>query len=209
MRMLRRFLTPLFAASLTAALAGTAWAQAPAPKPAAPLLTVVPELPPLANLHATRERPLFVRTRRPPAVVEKAAEPETAEQVVTSDEAPADLIGIVVGPERTYAILKDHENKEVQHLQKGEKIEDWSLDEIAPRYIVLRRGATKMHVELFDQKEADASHGKPRDEDDEDNVRPRRPAPPRPRVNRPAAPRFAQPQRRVRNQPQRRPRREP
>jgi len=201
-------LTQVLAAGLFATLAGAAWAQGPAPKLAAPLLTQVPELPPLANLHATRERPLFVRTRRPPAAVEKPPEPEAVEKVVTSDEAPADLIGIVVGPARTYAILKDHESKEIQHLQKGEKIDDWSLDEIAPRYIVLRRGATKMHVDLFDQKEADASHAKPRGEEDLDNPRPRRAVPPRPRINSPA-PRFAQPQRRVRNPPQRRPRREP
>jgi hypothetical protein len=197
------------AAALAAVFAGAALAQAPPPrpqgsaKPPAARAVEVPEIPPLADLKATRERPLFVRSRRPPAVVAPPAPREDAPEVVASEEAPAELIGIVIGPERTYAILKDHATKEVQHLQKGEKIEDWSLDEIAARHIVLRRGSSKIHVDLFDQKEADASKGKGAD-DDEGNPRPRR------TLQRPVQPRFAQPQRRRPIQPQRRPpRREP
>jgi general secretion pathway protein N len=198
-------LTLAVAAGLAAVLAAAALAQSPPPRPSTAAkppaaTTEIPELPPLAELKATRERPLFVRSRRPPPVAPKVVQKEETAEVVPSEEAPAELIGIVVGPERTYAILKDHTTKEVQHLQKGEKIDDWSLDEIETRHIVLRRGNSKIHVELFDQKEAEA-----KDNEAENDMPPRR----RTTVARPVRPRFAQPQRRRPPPPQRRPRREP
>jgi general secretion pathway protein N len=200
---LRPFLRLAVAAALGVAVAGTAWAQPQRrQEPVAPVQAEVPELPPLATLSATRERPLFVRSRRPPAAPPKVAQKEADPEVVASEEAPAELIGIVIGPERTYAILKDRATKEVQHLQKGEKIDDWSLDEIEARHIVLSHGATKIHVELFDQKEADASKGQNADEDDDIRRR-------RPQAVRQNRPRYTQPQRRRPAPPRRVPQRSP
>jgi general secretion pathway protein N len=200
----------ILATALWCALAGAALAQQPAAEPAkkapaqaAPSPVEVPTLPPLDELEATRERPLFARTRRPPAAVPKPVEQEPVVETVSSEEAPAELIGIVIGPERTFAILRDNSTKEVQHLQKGEKIDDWRLDEIASRRIVLRRGASKINLELFDQKDTDGSKSGAAEQ-------PATPVARRPPGRRPAAamPRFAQPQQRARPRaPPRRPQR--
>jgi hypothetical protein len=151
-------------------ISGTAGAQE-TPLPAA---GEIPELPPLEDLSATVERPLFVRSRRPP---EAALPPPAAESTpveVAKEEAPAELTGIVNGPDRTYAILRSVATKEVVHLRKGETIDDWSVQEIGVRHVVLRRGAGSLRLELFAEKDADAG-GKLASDDDRmpNNARPR------------------------------------
>jgi len=148
MRPLRRWLRSGTAACLIGALAGTAVAQEPAKQSAGE----IPELPPIEDLNTTVERPLFMPSRRPPkapAPVIAAAAPVT----VASEDAPADLTGIVSGPDRTYAILTSRATKEIHHLRTGEKIDDWSVQEIGPRYVVLRRGPGSLRLELFEEKE--------------------------------------------------------
>ena len=186
MRPLRRWLRSGTAACLIGALAGTAVAQEPAKQSAGE----IPELPPIEDLNTTVERPLFMPSRRPPkapAPVIAAAAPVT----VASEDAPADLTGIVSGPDRTYAILTSRATKEIHHLRTGEKIDDWSVQEIGPRYVVLRRGPGSLRLELFEEKEAGAGNQVDRDGN--------------PRINRPrpnTRPRFAPQSRQVR-QPQR------
>jgi len=95
---------------------------------------------------------LFMKTRRPPEAP-VAPVVEAAPVKVPTEEAPADLTGIVNGPDLHYAILTNRATKEVLHLRKGEKIEEWSLQEIGPRYVVLRRGPGSLRLELFEEKE--------------------------------------------------------
>jgi hypothetical protein len=142
------------AAALIAACAGLAAAQTPAVKTDGE----IPELPPLEDLSATVERPLFTPTRRPP---EEAPAPvaEAAPVAVPSEESPADLTGIVSGPDRAYAILTNKKTKEILHLRKGEAIDDWNISEIGPRHVVLRRGPGSLRLELFEEKEPDAAGG--------------------------------------------------
>lgn len=162
----------LCAAALIAALGGIAGAQE-APQPTA---GQIPELPPLDELSATVERPLFVRSRRPPEEPPPPSAVQPPPVEVAKEEAPAELTGIVNGPERTYAILRNVATKEIMHLRKGETIEDWSVQEIGLRYVVLRRGAGSLRLELFAEKEADAA-GKLASEDEArhspHNARPR------------------------------------
>jgi len=135
------------AAALIAAAAGMAVAQEPPKDPAG-----LPELPAIEDLSETLERPLFMKTRRPPEAP-VAPVVEAAPVKVPTEEAPADLTGIVNGPDLHYAILTNRATKEVLHLRKGEKIEEWSLQEIGPRYVVLRRGPGSLRLELFEEKE--------------------------------------------------------
>jgi general secretion pathway protein N len=181
-------------AAFVAALAGGAVAQQPriavtqqppavineqpptviAQQPPAGVPGELPELPSIEELSATVERPLFVRTRRPPAEPEAAPAAETAAVAVPSEEAPADLTGIVSGPERTYAILTNRATKEVHHLRRGETIEDWSIQEIGTRYVVLRRGPGSLRLELFAEKERDgAGANQLANENMQQNMRPR------------------------------------
>lgn len=174
-------------AALLAALSGAAAQDA-----AQPAAGELPELPALEDLSATVERPLFVRSRRPPEVA-AAPEPEEAPpKEVAKEESPAELTGIVNGPDRTYAILKSLATQEVVHVRKGETIEDWSVQEIGLRYVVLRRGAGSLRLELFAEKEPDAA-GKLASDDEGSRTRPN------------ARPRFV-PQQHFRQPPRQRPR---
>ena len=144
----RRWLIAGAAAGFCAALAGIAVAQEP-PKQSP---GEIPEIPPIEELSSTVERPLFMRTRRPPKAP-VAPVVEAAPVQVPTEEAPADLTGIVNGPDLNYAILTNRATKEVMQLRQGEKIDEWSLQEIGPRYVVLRRGPGSLRLELFEEKE--------------------------------------------------------
>jgi hypothetical protein len=116
-----------------------------------------------------------VRSRRPPEAAPPPPADEPTPVEVAKEEAPAELTGIVNGPDRTYAILRSVATKEVVHLRKGETIEDWSVQEIGVRYVVLRRGAGSLRLELFTEKEPDASGRLASDDDARmpNNARPR------------------------------------
>lgn len=189
-------LRPGAAAALIALCAGIAAAQEPPGK----AVGEIPELPPIEELSATVERPLFTRSRRPPDAPAAPAA-EASPVAVANEESPADLTGIVSGPDLAYAILTSRKTKEVHHLRKGEAIDDWSVQEIGPRHVVLRRGPGSLRLELFEEKEPDAASGS-RDANGGDN-----------RLRRPpqnVGPRFApqsrrQPQRpRLKRRPSRR-----
>jgi hypothetical protein len=203
----RRRLLPGVAAGFLAALSGMAVAQ----KPQGQTTGQIPELPAIEDLSDTLERPLFMPSRRPPKPP-VAPVVEAAPVKVPVEEAPADLTGIVNGPDLHYAILTSRATKEVHHLRTGEKSEEWSLQEIGPRYVVLHRGPGRLRLELFEEK-APGEGSSSRDPEERalrtppnvqaPNMRPRfvpRPQPVRRQV-RPPQPRRAQP--RVPNQPAR------
>jgi general secretion pathway protein N len=158
---------PGVAAGLLTALASVANAQEP-PRQAT---AQVPELPALDDLGDTIERPLFMRTRRPPKPP-VAPVVEAAPVKVPTEESPADLTGIVNGPDLHYAILTNRATKEVHHVRKGEKIEEWSLQEIGPRYVVLRRGPGSLRLELFEEKEPGDGAKQPSADPDDQPMRP-------------------------------------
>ena len=171
-----------------ALLPGAAGAQTPpSPAPARSLA-----MPPLDELRATRERPLFSPSRRPD--VEPAAAPPAAPVEESPDTLPFELTGVVLGSETAIAILRNRDTQETVQLRRGETLEDWSLEEVAPRHVVLRQEDRQVRLELVPAKAAEASAAAP-------------PAPPmaRQNVNRVNTPQFrrsAQP-----NSPQRRPNR--
>jgi general secretion pathway protein N len=110
-------------------------------------------VPPLDELKATRERPLFERERRPPSEEEEVAqEPEPQEAVPDDGSLPFELAGIVKGPDVSIAMLRHRETKEVQHLRPGEELAEWRIEEIAARHVVVRRGENKVRLELFEER---------------------------------------------------------
>lgn len=153
------------------AVVGLAAAQ----EPAVDVSGEIPELPPIEDLSVTVERPLFMPSRRPPAAPPPAPVAKPTPVEVPAEESPADLTGIVNGPDWRYAILTNRATKEVHHLRKGEKIEDWSVQEIGPRYVVLRRGPGSLRLELFAEGEAGpgANDGERELERPPRNLRPR------------------------------------
>jgi hypothetical protein len=135
-------------------------------------------LPALDALQATRQRPLFSPQRKPD--VEAAPEGEIEVVQESPDSLPFELTGVVVGADIAVAILRNKDTQETVHLRQGEKLEAWSIDEIAARHIVLRQDERQMTLELFPAK-ADASAGTPQPAA---FPQPRvTPAPPPPRVD--------------------------
>ncbi len=104
-------------------------------------------LPPLEELQATRERPLFSPRRRPDA--EAAGETETSPVEENPDSLPFELTGVVMGADVAIAILRNRDTQETVQLRQGEALDAWSLEEIAPRHVVLRQEDRQVRLELF------------------------------------------------------------
>jgi hypothetical protein len=115
-------------------------------------------LPPLDELHATRERPLFSPQRKPDVEAAPESEPQVVQE--NPDALPFELTGVVMGADVAIAILRHKDTQETVHLRQGEKLEAWSIDEISARQIILRQDERQMTLELFPAK-ADASAGTP------------------------------------------------
>lgn len=97
---------------------------------------------PLNRLTATRERPLFAPTRRPPAVaaapqpvVAPAPPPKPAEP----EKPQLSLLGTVAGREKMGLFL-DSATKGVVRLKAGENHKGWVLRDVNPRDVELARG---------------------------------------------------------------------
>jgi hypothetical protein len=106
--------------------------------------------PPLEELRATRERPLFSPARRPDA--DAAAAPDASLVEESPDSLPFELTGVVMGADMAIAILHNRDTQETVHLRQGEMLDTWSIEEIAPRHIVLRQDDRQMRLELFPPK---------------------------------------------------------
>jgi len=97
----------------------------------------------LEDLAATRERPLFRRTRRPPVaapVAAPAAEPpQVEEQTAALEPPPFDLIGSVVGKDAAIALLRNKSTNQVVRMRAGDEAEGWRVATIGARTVSLER----------------------------------------------------------------------
>jgi hypothetical protein len=109
------------------------------------------DVPALDELTATRERPLFSSTRRPPEVEPPAQE---AAPIAEAASMPFELVGIVVGSDVSAAIFRNTDSKEEARVAKGEKIGDWNVEEISERAVVLRGGEKRVRMRLFNEAKA-------------------------------------------------------
>jgi type II secretory pathway component PulC len=138
--MIRSAITPML---VTLALLPCA-AGAQSPPANAPVRSFA--LPPLEELTATRERPLFSPSRRPDV---EAPGPEAGPVEESPDSLPFELTGVVMGTDMAIAILRNRDTQETVQLRRGETLEDWSLEEVAPRHVVLRQEDRQVRLELF------------------------------------------------------------
>lgn len=115
----------------------------PAPTPAARTF----ELPPLEDLTATRERPLFNSNRRRPAVV---VAPDAPPPITESVALPFELTGIVLGDDVRIAIFHNKTTNEEVRLREGDKLDEWVLESVDDRFILLRGDGRRVRVWLFD-----------------------------------------------------------
>jgi general secretion pathway protein N len=101
---------------------------------------------PLSVLTATKERPIFSASRRPPAraVVAPPVEQVTAPVAnkASEPERPAlALIGTVVGDGDAIAIFLDRSSMSVLRLRRGDINAGWSVDSILKGEVVLARAS--------------------------------------------------------------------
>ncbi|MBV8664370.1 MAG: general secretion pathway protein GspN [Hyphomicrobiales bacterium] len=106
---------------------------------------------PLEKLSATRDRPLFSASRRPPPPVVASAPPRPA-PVAAKPAAPATppfkLLGAIVGVEARIALLKDRATGAVLRVHEGDEQSGWRALSVAARSIVLGRGGDTATLQL-------------------------------------------------------------
>lgn len=105
-----------------------------------------------ASYEATRSRPLFSPTRRPPPPPAPAF---VAPPVVVMAPAPVmapDLAvsGVIVGTDTRIAIVKRPSDAVFTRLTPGSKIDGWTVSAIEPRAVVLKRDDRSVTIGLPD-----------------------------------------------------------
>jgi hypothetical protein len=111
-----------------------------------PLLTF-----PLSALSATRDRPLFSVSRRPPFVAAPiAALPPKQEALAPpAPERPLlALIGTIVSSKASVAILQGSNAESISRLRVGQENDGWRVRGIGIRSIVVEKGAQSVQLGL-------------------------------------------------------------
>jgi len=106
----------------------------------------------LQSLSATRERPLFTPSRRPPtppAVIAPRTEPlETVSAVVEPDQPALNLLGVVTGVAEGYAVFVNTATHDIVRLKTGEGHDGWILQSVSGRAAVLEKNHRTAVVSL-------------------------------------------------------------
>jgi general secretion pathway protein N len=111
-----------------------------------PLWTV-----PLRALSATRERPLFSASRRPPIVaVPIAAAPPKQEAPAPAppDRPLLTLIGTILSPKASVAMLQSSDTEAISRLRLGQENDGWRVQAISLRSIVVEKGGQSVELGL-------------------------------------------------------------
>jgi general secretion pathway protein N len=106
---------------------------------------------PLKDLTATRERPIFSPSRRPPtpAVIAAPAAPVAAPPKPVEPSRPQlTLVGTIIGTQRGFGIFQDQGANKALRLQTGEVHEGWVLREVRARATVFQKNDVKVTLEL-------------------------------------------------------------
>ncbi len=97
---------------------------------------------PLAQLTATRERPIFSASRRPPPAPETPPPPVQASLPAPAREAtrpPLSLLGAIAAEESSIAIFFDEISRRTVRLKVGEGYAGWTLQLVRAREATLTR----------------------------------------------------------------------
>ncbi|MDQ0503334.1 RodZ family helix-turn-helix domain-containing protein [Xanthobacter agilis] len=103
---------------------------------------------PLSTLSATRERPIFSPSRRPPPRAEDAEAlpdaPETSSPDASSSAAPSfSLVGTITGPGAGFGLFHDTGSDQAFRLRTGDTHDGWTLKSVEAQRVTLGKdGAT-------------------------------------------------------------------
>jgi general secretion pathway protein N len=106
---------------------------------------------PLSTLSATRDRPLFSVSRRPPIVAAPVAAPPPTQEAAAPPppERPLlTLIGTIVSPRASLAMLQGSSSEAISRLRIGEENDGWQVRGIDLRSIVVVKGAQSIKLDL-------------------------------------------------------------
>lgn len=104
------------------------------------------QLPALDQYGEIAAHPLFVAARQPEPPPPEEAAPE--KPLVGTEKKPM-LVGVMIAPESTVALLRPEEpNAKVLRVKPGESVGDWRLEAILPNRVVLRKGQTIQELAL-------------------------------------------------------------
>lgn len=107
---------------------------------------------PLSSLSATRERPLFTPSRRPPAVGiagPPRAEPVAAVPPPAEPERPRLLlVGAIVGDSGGIAIFVDQTTNDVVRLRTGESHSGWMLRSVKGREAMFQKNSETLTLAM-------------------------------------------------------------
>lgn len=117
---------------------------------------------PLADLTATRDRPLFSPSRRPPPQPTAFTPPPPPPEPVAAPAPPPApppfrLIGTIVGPRLRVAMVLDRATNQIARLRQGEVSSGWLAVQVGARNIVVQRGDQTVVLDL--PKPGDAPPG--------------------------------------------------
>jgi len=96
---------------------------------------------PFASLTATRERPIFSASRRPPAVALPVFTPAVQAPTKVSEPVrpPLVLIGTVIGEKEGFGVFVDETTKSVVRLRAGDDYHGWILNKVRGREAMLQK----------------------------------------------------------------------
>jgi hypothetical protein len=117
----------------------------PVPRSANPLWGI-----PLTSLSATRDRPIFSASRRPPppAVAPVAAVRAPPPRPKEPEKPRLSLVGTVVGDSESFGIFVDQSSKVSLRLRLGQEHDGWVLRAVQAREVILEKDPQKAIVSM-------------------------------------------------------------
>ncbi len=105
---------------------------------------------PASKLSATRDRPLFSVSRRPPTPAAPAAPAPTSTvaQAPAPETPPFTLVGTIVGGDSRIAIFYDDTSKIASGVREGERASGWTLRSVDPRSATLEESGRVVTLAL-------------------------------------------------------------
>jgi hypothetical protein len=124
--------------------AGSSAADAPAP--GNPLWAI-----PISKLSATRDRPLFSVSRRPPTPAAPAAPaptPAVSEQPPAPETPPFTLVGTIIGENSRIGIFFDETSKTATGIREGGSASGWTLRSLDQRSATVEGNGRTVTLDL-------------------------------------------------------------
>jgi general secretion pathway protein N len=122
---------------------------------------------PLRALSATRERPLFSPSRRPPVpVIAEAPAPAAPTIPIVSrptepENPPLALVGTVVSSEKRVAIVFNRTTRQVIQVREGAEEQGWRVRLVSPRSAIVEKDDRSVTLDLPNPGDEAAKKGLP------------------------------------------------